>query len=811
MNGIWSLVYEGFDPRKEGLREALCTLGNGRFATRGAAPENDADEIHYPGTYLAGGYNRLKSEIAGRVVENEDLVNMPDWLPLKFRIAGGQWFNPLAVEMLEYRQELDMRRGVLHRAFRFRDRENRETRVTQRRIVHMRHPHLAALETTVEAENWSGEIEFLSALDATVINAGVARYRALNGKHLEPVDEAAFGGDSVYLEARTNQSGIVVAQAARTRVFRNGEQLDAKRAVDREPGCIGQRFTVALERGAAVTVEKVVTFFTSGDAAISEPGLAARTWLERAGCFGELLESHVAAWDELWNRFDIRIEEKPAAAGYDSAAILRLHIFHLLQTASMHTIDLDVGVPARGWHGEAYRGHIFWDELFIFPLLNLHVPQITRALLLYRYRRLPEARANAAREGFRGAMFPWQSGSDGREETQVVHLNPKSGRWLPDHTHRQRHVNAAIAYNIWQYHQITRDNEFLAMYGAEMLFEIARFWSSIATLNERTGRYEILGAIGPDEYHDSYPGRESPGIDNNAYTNVMAVWCLDRALETLGYIPLDRRAELWRALRLSDGEIDRWRDIGRRMTVPFHDGGIISQFEGYGELEEFDWEGYRAKYGNIMRLDRILEAEGDTPNRYKASKQADVLMLFYLLSADELKRLFDQLGYPFERETIPRNVAYYLKRASHGSTLSGVVHSWVLARSDRPRSWRLFREALMSDVADVQGGTTPEGIHLGAMAATVDMVQRGMTGLVAAEDVLWLNPCLPDEWSRVVLRLRYREHLLELEIEPHRLKVDCITGGTSPVRIGVDKTKDVRPVRQGESLEFEIGAPCERQ
>ena len=176
-------------------------------------------------------------------------------------------------------------------------------------------------------------------------------------------------------------------------------------------------------------------------------------------------------------------------------------------------------------------------------------------------------------------------------------------------------------------------------------------------------------------------------------------------------------------------EIEHWEDVSRKMRLVFHGDGILSQFEGYDQLQEFDWESYRARYGKVMRLDRILEAEGDTPNRYKCAKQADVLMLFYLFSAEELGEIFERLGYPFKYETIPRNIEYYIARTSHGSTLSQVVHSWVLSRSDREGSWQLFNQALLSDINDIQGGTTPEGIHLGAMAGTVDMLQRGYAGI----------------------------------------------------------------------------------
>ena len=227
----------------------------------------------------------------------------------------------------------------------------------------------------------------------------------------------------------------------------------------------------------------------------------------------------------------------------------------------------------------------------------------------------------------------------------------------------------------------------------------------------------------------------------------MAVWVLCRALDVLDVIPAIRRAELITRLELSADEIARWDDISRRMYVPFHGDGIISQFEGYEKLQELDWDAYRKRYGNIQRLELILEAENDSANRYKVSKQADVLMLFYVFSAEELGELFGRLGYRSDHETIPRNVAYYDCRSSHGSTLSRVVHSWVMARSNRPRAMRYFAEALQSDVSDIQQGTTAEGIHLGAMAGTADLLQRTTTGIEVTGDVLRLNPGCPRTWS----------------------------------------------------------------
>jgi alpha,alpha-trehalase len=781
----WSLTYHGYESGEEGLREALCTLGNGYFATRGASPESEPDGIHYPGTYLAGGYNRLVTEMAGRRVENEDLVNLPNWLPLKIRVLNGEWFSPETMEILAYVQELDLKRGTLHRFVSFRDGEGRETDLTECRLVSMHDAHVSALRIGLRPRNWSGRVEILSALDGRVVNAGVARYKRLNSRHLNPIGQGALDGETLHLEAETNQSGIRISQGARTRILVDGERIEAESRMECEAGYAAHRFEVDLEREETVHLEKIACLFTSRDSAVSECSLAARERMENVEGFDALLKKHVLTWERLWRHFGMEIEEDESELGHRTVRILRLHIFHLLQTVSMHSVDLDIGVPARGWHGEAYRGHIFWDELFIFPMLNLRVPAITRALLLYRHRRLEKAKAAARQAGYRGAMFPWQSGSDGGEETQKVHLNPRSGRWLPDNSHLQRHVNIAIAYNVWRYFQTTRDFEFLSYHGAEMVLEIARFWGSAATYNPSLDRYEILGIMGPDEYHDAYPGADRPGLDNNAYTNLMAVWVLAFALDLPGIITESRYRELLEELEIGSDEVERWEEISRKMRVVFHDDCIISQFEGYEDLEEFDWGGYRKKYGDIHRLDRILEAEGDTVNRYKVSKQADVLMLFYLLSAEELQSLFERIGTSFEAGWIPKNIEYYLARTSHGSTLSDIVHSWVLARSDRSRSWEIFCRALLSDIGDSQGGTTPEGIHLGAMAGTVDLIQRGYAGIEKRGNVLWLNPCLPDALHSLRMEIRYRAHSLKLTLDRESVRVEADFSDARPIRIGI--------------------------
>ena len=795
----FSLTFDGFDPSAEGLREALTSTGNGYLCARGAAEWEDADDLHYPGTYVHGVYNRETTILGGLPVLNEDLVNLPNWLVLKLRIDGGDAVRLADVELISYRHELDIRHLTVIRELRFRDHLGRETSLRSRRFVSMADVHHAGIEWTLTPENWSGRVDLVSAIDGRVTNAGVARYQELEGRHLDPVSPRTFGPEVIALKVETRQSNLYVSQAARTRVFSGDDPVPVERSLYQMEDYIQQVLAFDVRQGTAVRVEKMVAFITSRDPATSDTLDRAGTSAQRYRDFGEALLRHASACDELWRDCDVGV---PRDAWVQ--LLLRLHIGHVFQVCSHHTADLDAGVPARGLNGEAYRGHVFWDELYVYPFLNFRMPEVTRGLLMYRHRRLGEAQAAARAAGLRGAMFPWQSGSDGKEETQRLHLNPLSGRWEPDLSHNQRHVNAAIFYNIWHYVQATRDLAFLADHGVEMMLEIARFWASIAHFDPERGRYEIHGVMGPDEFHEKYPGATQGGLRNNAYTNVMVAWLCGIAQDVLALLPASRVDALRGRLGLDDEELRTWDDMSRRMFVPFHGDGIISQFEGYEELEELDWDAYRAKYGNIQRLDRILRAEGDDPNRYKLAKQADTVMLFFLFSGSELARIFERLGYDFGPDTARRNIAYYDRRTSHGSTLSFVTHAGVLAADDPKSSWERFLVALESDVCDVQGGTTQEGVHMGVMCGTLDLVQRGYPGTHIRDDILYFEPRLPERLDGLRFSMKFHGTWIVVTFAEGVLTVVAHPEGFSrPIRVGVGD--EVRELSPGDRCTFTYG------
>ena len=795
----FTLAYDRFVPEEEGLREALTSTGNGYFCTRGAAEWEDAHDVHYPGTYTHGGYNRETTIMGGRPVLNEDLVNLPNWLVLKLLIEGEEAIGFENVELMSYRHELDVRNAVVMRELRFRDRAGRETTLRSRRFVSMAHVHQAGIEWTVTPENWSGRVEVITALDGRVTNRGVARYRELEGRHLDPVSPRTFGAEVIALKVQTRQSNLYVAEAARTRAYRGEDRMEVERSLDQMEDYIQQVLAFDVREGEPVRVEKMVAFYTSHDRAINETLGGAGKSAARYPSFAEALERHGRAWEDLWEVCDLRLPGNERVQ-----LLLRLHISHILQVCSRHTADLDAGVPARGLNGEAYRGHVFWDELYVYPFLSFRLPEITRELLMYRYRRLGEARAAAREAGFRGAMFPWQSGSDGKEETQTVHLNPLSGLWEPDLSHNQRHVNAAIFYNIWSYYEATDDLTFLRGYGAEMMLEIARFWASIAHFNPERDRYEIHGVMGPDEFHEKYPGADEGGLRNNAYTNVMVAWSCETAGKVLELLPESRREALRARLGLTDEEIATWQRMSREMFVPFHEDGIISQFEGYEDLKELDWDAYRNKYDNVQRMDRILRAEGDDPDHYQLAKQADTVMLFFLFPEQELRRLFEQLGYEYRPDTARKNIDYYDKRTSHGSTLSFITHAGALAAIEPESSWERFMVALESDIGDVQGGTTKEGIHMGVMSGTLDLVQRGYIGSEIRDGVLYFDPKLADRLEGLSFAMQFRGTPIRVTLENGELTVVADAEGFSrPVRVGVGD--DVRELCAGDRWTFPLG------
>lgn len=745
----WILEYNDYEPTKEKSRESLLAVGNGYFGTRGALEEVSATKTNYPGTYMAGLYNRLISQVSGRDVDNEDFVNATNWLPVTFKINDGNYLDINNTKIISIHRRICFKRAVLAKKMVVEDEFGNRTLIESKRLASMTHPNFAGLEYFITPLNYSGRITIKSELEGNHQNRGVDRYNDLNQNHLKPVSEFSEG-EFLNVKVQTTESGYYINQWAKLQVDFDKKPINPvyRNSVSKSVSTV--EFDVESVENKKIKLEKLVFIEKSKESSSLLNKEKVAEYFKMTGDFTRLIEDTTEAWAKIWEKVDVKITGDRL-----TQKMLRLHIYHTMITTSPNNVNIDFGIPARGLHGEAYRGHIFWDELYILPFYFIHYPEIAKSVLMYRYRRLENARLYAKEYGFKGAMFPWQSGSDGREETQKFHFNPISGHWGDDHSSLQRHVSLAVAYNVLQYHHFTADHKFMEDYGAELVLEICRFWESKTFFNTGTGRYSIDKVMGPDEFHEQDPRSEKPGLTDNAYTNIMTSWMFRKVISYLENLE-DEGESILNRLNFSKSEIERWSEISNKLNLVIEDD-IISQYDGYFELKDLDWEFYRSKYKNVYRMDRILKAEGSSPDEFKVAKQADTLMVFYNLNKETVDGIIKDLGYKLGADYIEKNLNYYINRTSHGSTLSRLVHAYLgnlIGNEDM--AWELYSEAVTSDYTDIQGGTTAEGVHSGVMTGTIWSAITAFAGVNFNGETVNFNPKLPRNWEEMNFKFTFK-------------------------------------------------------
>ncbi|MGM0123069.1 hypothetical protein IGI37_000435 [Enterococcus sp. AZ194] len=754
----WVLRYYGYQPGKDEYAvESLLTTGNGFIGLRGTTPEMRISEEHYPATYLAGLYNTAVSEVSGKEIKNEDFVNAPNMQGLTVVVDGEELiFSEQQVQSIE--RTLDMRTGLFTSRTHFVTETKKELEVVTQKVVSMADMHIYAIAYQVTPLNFSGEIDVISCADGGGYNYNVARYRSLTKDHLDVLSIESEGPISRLL-AQTKQSKLPIFQQAELKSSSVSlENLVAEQTAT----SLKQRISVTVEKDQPIQLEKIVSVYQDQQADRVSPCFEAD--------FEQIKQASAKAWSKLWQQAEIKV-----SGDVMSEKMLHLHTYHMLVSGSpIANPHLDASITARGLHGEAYRGHIFWDELFILPFYIIHFPETAKQLLMYRYRRLEAAKTAAKEAGHEGAMYPWQSGLDGSEQSQELHLNPITGEWSEDHSRLQRHVSLAVAYNVWLYVNNTNDTEFMAEYGIELLLEIAKFWLSKAAFDETTKRYSIAGVMGPDEFHEAYPEAQTGGLKDNAYTNMMVVWLFEEITKIYQGYDKEVLSNIQQKVSLTENDLAKMTQIKQALHLEINSEGIIAQFEGYFELEEVDWTYYKEKYGNIYRMDRILKAEGRSADEFKVAKQADSLMIFYNLHKSRVDQILTELDYQLPEDYVEKNLAYYLARTSHGSTLSRIVHSQLASIvEDKELSLTLYQEALRSDYRDIQGGTTAEGIHAGVMAATLFSTLTTFAGIDIRQETIHIQPRLPEQWHELAFKLTIRGIHFSLMITKTELIVEA--------------------------------------
>ena len=723
---MWTISENSFDPKGLHHKETIFTIGNGYLSTRGAFEEE------YPGdrraTFIHGVFD------AAPIVVTE-LANAPDWLPFSVHLNGPnrERFALDRGTLESYQRKLDLRSGLLTRQVRWRSPGGQGLSLGFERFASLAQPHqlLLRLRLVPEAD---GPIELRAAINGHTHNDGL-----LHWQHIGQEQDDAAG--AAFLHSRTRHSGIEAVSAMRLVTVAGGpgqlEYWDAE-------GLPTLVLRLEGRAGQEIVVDKFVSVFTSRDVPAEQVQGCALGELGQIGSWDQALAANQAAWQEEWARTDVEIE------GDEEAQIaLRFNLFQMLIAAPRH--DDRVNIGAKTLSGFGYRGHAFWDtEIFMLPLFTYTAPHIARNLLHYRYRLMPGARAKAKANGFEGAQFPWESADTGEEVTPT---------WVPHFGDRTRlvriwtgdieiHISADIAYAAHQYWSVTGDDAWYAAQGAEIVMDTACFWASRAEWNAHAdaGRYEFNDVIGPDEYHDH--------VDNNAYTNHLARWNLQTALETLDWLLANapqRAAGLIAQLDLSPARLAHWRDVIARIYLPVRDDGVLEQFEGYFSRKPVDLQALEPRTRSIQEIFGI-EGANDT----QVLKQPDVLMLQYLLR--------DQ----FADQVVKINYDYYNARTDHsyGSSLGPAIQAIMACDVGRPdEAYEHFIRAVRADLRDVRGNAG-DGIHGASAAGTWQSVVFGFGGLRLGAEGWTVHPRLPSHWKRLKFTFFYHGQPQHVELSP---------------------------------------------
>jgi kojibiose phosphorylase len=518
------------------------------------------------------------------------------------------------------------------------------------------------------------------------------------------------------------------------------------------------QFHLEADIGQTWRLDRLVCVYTSRE--MERPAEAALAQLHRLlaeGGVPAVIDVHRRAWDERWRGADVQVEGDPEAQ-----RALRFALYHLISAANPE--DERVSVGARALTGKAYKGHVFWDtEIYLLPFYTFTHPPTSRALLTYRYHTLPAARNKASALGYRGALYAWESADDGRETTPTVVLTP-AGEVVHILTGAQEHhISADVAYAVWHYWQATGDDAFFLDLGAEILLETARFWASRGQLGP-DGRYHITQAIGPDEYHE--------GVDDNAYTNVMAQWNLERGAEAVRLLQErwpQRAVEILARLQVEPGEPEQWLAVAQSLYTGFDPRtGLFEQFRSYFDLESVDLAAYEPR---TAPMDVLLGRQ--RTQRSQVIKQADVVMLLALL--------WERLP-PSVREA---NFRYYEPRTAHGSSLSPAVHALVAARlGDVDLAERYFRQGASIDLPNNMGNAAG-GVHIAALGGLWQAAVLGYAGMALWPDGLAFAPNLPKAWRQLRFPVRWRGRALTVTLsrDPRTLAVELMGPGSMTVAV----------------------------
>ncbi|WP_026881635.1 glycoside hydrolase family 65 protein [Clostridium akagii] len=729
----WNIVENSFNDINNKVSESIFSLGNGYMGQRANFEEGYTGST-LAGTYMAGIYYPDKTKFGwwknGYPEYFAKVLNCTNWIGIDVYIEDTK-LDIAQCDVSNFSRILNMKEGYLYRSFIATLKSGNEVKIETKRFVSIVDKEIGAIEYSITPLNFNGNITISPYLDGDIKNED-ANY---DEKFWETISKQTGLGNA-YLTLKTKKTDFYLCSAMKYDIFKDNAKVACEIEMIEKEKLVGNVVRLNLIKDERMTIFKYVANVTSRDFKIHELTEIAKQKLNKAYIkgFSKMAEEQANAWEEKWKASDIIIQGDLAAQ-----QAIRFNIFQLNQTYTGEDSRLNIG--PKGFTGEKYGGSTYWDtEAYCVPFyLSTADEKISKNLLIYRYKQLDKAKENARKLGYKkGALYPMvtMNGEECHNEWEI--------------TFEEIHRNGAVAYAIYNYVNYTGDKEYLTRYGVDVLIEISRFWEERVNYSQEKNKYVILGVTGPNEYENN--------VNNNWYTNRIAVWTMEYTIKVLSNIKDEepkKYEDLIKKLKIQVSEVDKWKDIIENMFYPKNEKlGIFLQQDGYMDKEQILVDALPKENLPINKhwsWDRIL--------RSCFIKQADVLQGLYFL-----QHLYDL-------ETIRKNYEFYEPRTVHESSLSPCIHSILASKLDmKEKAYEMYLRTSRLDI-DNYNDDTEDGCHITSMAGTWMSIVEGFGGLKVKDDILTLDPSIPKEWQLFSFKIRYRGFLIKVKVTENSIEI----------------------------------------
>ncbi len=721
----WSIIEEGFDKKNVTASESIFSIGNGVMGQRANFEETYSGDT-FQGSYIGGIYYPDKTRVGwwknGYPEYFAKVLNAPNWIGIDITINN----IPLDLnqcKVSQFKRELNMKEGVLYRSFQAELVNGNQVEVSSIRFLSRDINEVGAIKYSVTPLNFSGEIEFTPYLDAGILNED-SNYDEFFWEILE-IEE---GQNEAFIVSKTLKTGFYVSTGMKVAFEINGVSVPLTKDIEKQEKSISYKYKTNVNQGETISITKYGCYTQSMNHPKEELINASKKVLQKAATIGfkDLLQNQKEAWAKIWETADIVIEGDSKAQ-----QAIRFNIFQLNQTYSGEDSRLNIG--PKGFTGEKYGGSTYWDtEAYCIPFyMSTKDKEVAKNLLLYRYNHLDKAIENATKLGF----------SNGAALYPMVTMNGEECHNEWEITFEEIHRNGAMIYAIYNYVNYTDDYSYIPEFGLEVIIAVARFWHQRANFSSAKNQYVILGVTGPNEYENN--------VNNNFYTNYLAKWCIEYALENIDIVADKYHNDYERIIaktNLTKKELQQWEQVAENMYFPYseeHD--VYLQQDGF--------------------LDKHLVLVKDLPKSERPINQKwswdRILRSPYIKQADVLQGIYF-FENRFDDETIKKHFDFYEPFTVHESSLSPCVHSILAAKIDRTdKAYEMYLRTSRLDLDDYNH-EVHEGLHITSMAGTWLSIVQGFGGMRNFDGQLSFAPQIPKQWESYSFKINFRGATLKI-------------------------------------------------